>query len=304
MGTSPPRLPVLSDRTAPDPTDGLTLDGSARRRFLTRVAVGGAVLAAGTQLVPLTRFVPVAGAQEEDGGEGEAAAGGELSEDETQVAFLAGLALACTEGYAIATDPTSSPLPEPVLEVVRTFGRHHSGQAAGLNVRLPTAVEEPNGTLLAELQDTLGAIGDPVEMLTALGDLEASVAATHFNAIGTIADANDAQVVAATLPVVAQHAVVLGILAGVDASELIPDAQSGDGALSASAYPAAAPEGDEGPDSSTTVPDEDSEANEGGEGADSGEGDSDGGPADSGDGTDSSGGGAGDGSGSTATNEG
>lgn len=299
MGTSPPRLPVLTDRTEPSVTGAPAVDGASRRRFLARVAAGGAVLAAGTQLTPLTRLAPNAFAQEE----GEAEAGSELSEDETRVAFLAGLALACTEAYAIATDPASSPLPEPVLEVVRSFGLHHSGQADELNDLLPTAVEEPNATLLDELQGTVGAITEPIEMLTALGDLEASVAATHFSTIGVMTDQNDAQVVAATLPVIAQHAVVLGALAGVEASALVPESQSGDGALSTESYPAVRPEGDEGPAASSTVPDEDPEANEGGEGVDSGEGDSDGGPADSGDGTESSGGGADDGSGSTATNE-
>ncbi|HXH58808.1 twin-arginine translocation signal domain-containing protein [Iamia sp.] len=301
MGTSPPRLPVLTDRTEPLLIDAPAVNGASRRRFLARVAAGGAVLAAGTQLTPLTRLAPFAGAQ--DDGEGEAEAGSELTEDETRVAFLAGLALACTEAYAIATDPTSSPLPEPVLEVVRSFGLHHSGQADELNDLLPTAVEEPNATLLAELQGTLGAVTEPTDMLTALGDLETSVAATHFSTIGAMEDQNDAQVVAATLPVVAQHAVVLGSLAGVEASALIPDSQSGDGTLSAESYPAVRPEGDEGSAASSTVPDEDPEANEGGEGVDPGDGDSDGGTADPGDGTESSGGGADDGSGSTATNE-
>ncbi|HMJ78201.1 MAG TPA: hypothetical protein VK507_19625, partial [Iamia sp.] len=121
-----------------------------------------------------------------------------------------------------------------------------------------------------------------------LRDLEERIAATHLQAIADLEDVNDAQLVATALPVVGQHAVVLGLVGSTPTplEELIPEEQATDEALDEATYPA---DGTTAPPDASGPPDED--ANAGGEGVDpdtSSSGGSD-------DGTESSGGGAGDG---------
>ncbi|CAN5637937.1 MAG: twin-arginine translocation signal domain-containing protein [Iamia sp.] len=228
MGISPPRLPDLNDPTGP------TEPGTSRRGFLGRVAVGGAALAVGSQIVPVPGLAGIAGAQEEDGD-------AELTEDEKLVAHLASLSLAATQAYAQAVDPETSPLPEPVVEIVRVFGVNHSAQAAALNALLPVAVENPNATYQEELGIEVSLASDLNTMLAVLRQMEESIAATHYVALGAIEDQNDAKTVAAAMPVVGQQAVVLGSLAEVPAAELVPDQQGATGNLPITSYPTGVP---------------------------------------------------------------
>lgn len=289
MGTSPPRLP---DHT--DPEVEPTVAGSSRRRFLTRAAVGGAVLAVGTQLVPAGRLVPAARAQDdvENDEEGET-----LTPDEALLAHLAGLLLAAAQGYGLAVDPARSSLSEPVTEVVRQLGANHNAQATSLNQLLPVAVDEPNGTLGQQLTTDITAATDEAALLGVLVDLEEALAATEFAMLGEITDQNDAKNVAAILPTANQQAVVLGSLAGTPLTELIPAEQTTEGELTVEAYPRGSTSG------SPDAPSETPTGNEGGTGADAGDSGGQEGTEQPGDGTSSSGGGASDGSG-TPTDEG
>ena len=233
---------------------------TSRRGFLTRVAAGGAVLAAGTQVLPVTRLVPLAGAQ--DGG-GDTT-GVELDADQQLVAHLAGITLAAAQGYSRATKPDESSLSEPVAEVVRVLGAQTSQQAVALNSLLPAEVDVPNSTLVAELDASLAGATDEAAVLDVLRQLEEDLAATHYDALGALEDQNDARAVAAVLPVCGQMAVVLGSLGGVPVEELVPDTQTGEGALAVTAYPTDDTTG-------TTGVSEDPLGNEGGQGPNVGE---------------------------------
>lgn len=305
------------------------LDGDATRRsFLKKVALGGAAAAVGTQMLPLDRLVPGAGAQEggggdsstdttEPGSETESEAAPELTPDQERLTFLAGVALAGAAAFRAAagdegtggtpgegseaapSDSTTTTLPpievpplaEPVVEVLRVFGSHHSQQATAMNDDLEVVVDAPNTTLLTEVRSALGSAADETAVLELLRDLSERIAATHLQALGEIEDSTDAQLVATALPIVAQHAVVLGTVAPSPAplEELVPAEQTTDGALTEADYPSRS-----GPETEDTPGDTGSEQPEGsggGEGADP-DTDTSGTPDD---GTEQSGGGADDG---------
>lgn len=323
------------------------LDGDATRRsFLKKVALGGAAAAVGTQVLPLDRLVPRAGAQEdgesdegetggiegddvgnsdestettEAGSETESETGPELTPDQERIAFLAGIALAGAAAFRAAAgdagtgggaegeeseeEPSGSttttlppievpPLAEPVVEVLRVFGSHHSQQASAMNGGLEVVVEAPNATLLTEVRSALSSATDEAAVLELLRDLSERIAATHLQALGDIEDSTDAQLVATALPIVAQHAVVLGTVAQdpVPLEELIPEEQTTDGALTEAEYPSQAePETEDTPGDTES---EEPEGSAGGEGADP-DTDTAGNPEG---GTEQSGGGADDGS--------
>ncbi|HEX7131762.1 MAG TPA: twin-arginine translocation signal domain-containing protein [Iamia sp.] len=287
----------------PRPTDLADADAT-RRAFLKKVAIGGAAAAIGTQVLPLRVLA-------QEGEDTEPAV--ELTPDEERVGFLAGIALAGAVVYRAATGdevsedddedeesttaPSSTtttlppitvpPLAEPVVEVLRVFGSHHSQQAVALNALLTTAVTAPNGTLVAEVRDALDSSADETAVLTILRDLEERIAATHLQAIADLEDVNDAKLVATALPVVSQHAVVLGMVGPTPAplEEIVPEEQTTDAALDEGTYPA---DGTTAPEDTSDEADDD--ANAGGEGADPGS-DTTEAPAD---GTESNTGGAGD----------
>ena len=309
------------------PSDPAVESDATRRAFLKKVAIGGAAAAIGTQVLPLRAFAQEEGENGEGGGgddpTSDTTAPGtesdseeptvELTPDEERVTFLAGIGLAAAAVYRAATGDeateddeedeeeaatpsttttlppiTVPPLAEPVIEVLRVFGSHHSQQATGLNGLLTTPVEAPNGSLLAEVRGGLGTATDEAAVLGILRDLEERIAATHLQAIADLEDVNDAKLVATALPVVSQHAVVLG-QAGTTPTpleQLVPEEQTTDGALDEATYPA---DGTTAPQDAPGTPDED--ANAGGEGVDP-DSSSSGGAED---GTESSGGGAGDG---------
>jgi hypothetical protein len=240
----------------PDPSDVVTRDadtsfsvGPSRRQFLTRAAVGGAVLTVGSAA---TAAVLVPAAAQEDGEEPPA-----RSPQDAIVAHLAGLALAAADGYGIATGD-SSPVTEPVRDAIRVFAEHHRSQAAALNGELPedAPVEAANATLAAELATSL-AQTESDAVLSALRTLEQNLAASHFSALGRLDDQQAAGLVARTLPVLTQHAVVLGSLSGVAFDELLIETQTAQGAYTMRDYPMGSGEGEEGEETppSTDVPD-------------------------------------------------
>lgn len=243
----------------------------------------------------------------------------ELTPDEQRVTFLAGIGLAAAAAYRAATGdeapagegddegeggaaeggggeeaPSSTttlppitvpPLAEPVVEVLRVFGSHHSQQAAALGGLLAAPVDAPNSTLVTEVRSALDGAADEAAVLTILRELEERIAATHLQAIADMEDVNDAKIVVTALPVTGQHAVVLGRIGATPTplEELVPEEQGTEGALDEAAYPT---EGTTSPEDTPGESDEDTNA--GGEGADPDTSASGG----EGDGTESSGGGA------------
>ncbi len=281
MGTTP--QPHLSDAS----DDVLASDDAAgRRSFLKKVAIGGAAAAVGGQLLSVPAFAQDEG--ESDGADDETPA---LSADEEAVAFLASLSLAASAVYRTTTgdepgggdDDDEAPaettttltpievpaLAEPVVEVLRGLGAQQAGQAAAFAALLPETAPTPvaNGTLLGEVRIQLGAATDEAAVLGILADTTERIAATQMAAIGTIEDVNDTKVVAAALPVLGEHVVVLGQITTppVELVSLIPVEQPTDGALTPAAYPVEA--GPSGEGSAPATPD----ANAGGEGAEPGD---------------------------------
>lgn len=308
------------------PSDPAVDADATRRAFLKKVAIGGAAAAIGTQVLPIRAFAQEGEGEDGEGAGGDdptsdTTAPGteteseepavELTPDEERLTFLAGIALAGATVYRAATgdeateDPVVPeegapstttttlpviavpPLAEPVVEVLRVFGSHHSQQASSLNGLLTTAVESPNGALVSEVRGALGTSTDEAAVLGILRDLEERIAATHLQAIADLEDVNDAKLIATALPVIGQHAVVLGSIGTTPAplEELVPEEQTTEGALDEAAYPS---DGATAPQDAGGTPDED--ANAGGEGVDP-----DTGGESPGDGTESSGGGAEDG---------
>lgn len=285
-----PRLPGLtSDREPAEAIPGPALAaeaGPSRRAFLTKVAVGGAALTVGSQLVPATRLLPVSGAQ--DGTDG-ADDGPALDDDDLQIQFLASVALASSAVYRAAVGPdAATALPEPVVVVLRGFGSHHARQASDLVALLPEGTEvAANPSIVAEQTAALDGAADTEAVLAQLRTLSEAVAATHFAALGTLTSQFDARLVAATLPVVAQHATVLGSLGGLPAEELLPAEQGDEGLLTVADHPVGGGGAEEESPGDTTTT-----TNEGGTGA---EPDGEGGTGQPGDGTETGGGGAEDG---------
>ncbi len=226
MGIHPPRL---TDPTAED----VEPVGHSRRGFLTRVAVGGAALAVGSQVVPVGGLLPV-GAQED----GEVA----LDADETTIQHLASVALAAAEAHRTAA--TVEGIPETTVEVIRSFGGHHRSQAAALNGLIPEDAEVtvPNETLLGEVTSALDGASGEAAVLAVLRDMTEQIVATHLAALESVEDQNDARPIAAAMATVSQHAVVLGVLGGESIETASPETQSTDGALTPEAYPVSFPE--------------------------------------------------------------
>jgi hypothetical protein len=228
VGIHPPRLP--------DPTTEVVEPlGHSRRGFLARVAVGGAALAVGSQVVPVGGILPL-GAQEED----EVA----LDADETTVQHLASVALAAAEAHR--TGAEAEGLSESTVEVIRSFGGHHRSQAAALNGLIPeeALVEVPNETLLDEVTSALAGASGEEAVLAVLRDMSEQVVATHLAALESVEDQNVAAPIAAAMATVSQHAVVLAVLGGESAEAASPETQSTEGALTPSSHPVSFPEED------------------------------------------------------------
>lgn len=286
MGIHP--QPHLTD-ASPDPL--AADDAAGRRSFLRKVAIGGAAAAVGGQLLSAPAF-----GQEDDESTTTAAEGGAAEEDavaltadEERVTFLAGISLAAAGAYKAATgtepsgegadeeasaEPTTTlppiqvpPMSEPVVEVLRRLGAQHTGQAVAFNALLTTAVEAPNTTLLTQVRSQLGAAADQSAVLGILRDMTEQIAATQMTAIGDLEEVNDTKVVAAAMPVLGEHVVVIGQLTTppVELVSLVPTEQTTDGALAPADYPAEAGTGDPAEDTPTTT-----DANAGGEGAEPG----------------------------------
>jgi hypothetical protein len=223
VGIDPPRLP--------DPTAEAV--GHSRRGFLTRVAVGGAVLAVGSQVVPTGGLLPL-GAQEDDTVA--------LDADETTLQFLASVALAAADAHRAGAEVAG--IEETTVEVIRSFGANHRTQAGALNALIPedALVTVPNEALLSEATAALAGAGDEVAVLGVLRDMTEQIAATHLAALESVEDQNDAGVIAAALGTVSQQATVLAVLGGDSVEAASPATQTTEGALTPAEYPVSFPD--------------------------------------------------------------
>lgn len=198
--------------------------GPARRRFLQQVAVSGAVLSVGSQLVPFGRLLPAAWAQD----------GADEPTDLEIAAFAASVELAAAAVYRVAVD--SGLLSEPVTALARTFGSHHSAHAGALNDLLAEEIMEPNARLLREVTRPIEASDDEAGVLEVALGVEEAAAATYYAALGSL-DQQTAAAVATILPIESQHAVVLGTVLEQPRSRYLPVLQDDDGAVTVADYP-------------------------------------------------------------------
>lgn len=187
-----------------------------RRTFLARAAMGGALVAVGTA-GPLGRLLPVAA---QDGGSQSGPAAGSLDDGATGES-LAPLELAAVEAYEAAL--AGGNLDETWSKTARRFQRHHlaaSDVLTGLVTSGAIPVADP--TIQAGSLAAVTGAGDQNAVLTALSEMETTIAATHLWALGGITDKITAKTISQVLAVESQQGVFLGREAGKDLAALTP----------------------------------------------------------------------------------
>jgi hypothetical protein len=195
---------------------------SNRRRFLTRMAAGGAVLTAGSMVAPIAGLVPAASA---------------ATSDLDLVRYMASIELALVEIYREASDTQKLRL--HVADAAATFGGHHQDHADALNTLIGETgtVTDPNKKLQQQYKSQLQGAADEDAVLTILYGVEEAAASTYLASIGALTDSTDAGTLATILPVESQHATVLGSLLQKPATSYLIDFVTTDAALDIKDYP-------------------------------------------------------------------
>ena len=197
-----------------------------RRRFLTRAALGGALVSAGAVASPLGGLLGAAGAQEADPQPLNAE---DLILDSEFAELAAPLELAAVVIYQTAL--SGDALDEEWTKHARLFQSHHQEVADLLASLVSPDAPAPvaDADLVSQGESTLG--GDQTSVLQALSDIENTLSATHLSAIGALKDSVTAKTVGQVLLTEAQQATFLGLGAGVAVAELTPAVATTDDAL-------------------------------------------------------------------------
>ena len=194
----------------------LDLTRRARRSFLQRAGaagVGGALLTAGGGLVPFTRLVGVAGAQD-------------LS-DTVIAGYAQSVELAAVAAYTAAAPALSG----DTLAVAQLFLGHHQEHADAFGaVAGGDARPEANAKVVAAVSPTLDAVTAKVEagedattdVLEFARVLENQAAYTYAAALTLLQDPAFSKATATILPIEAQHATVLAVALGKGPDDLFP----------------------------------------------------------------------------------
>lgn len=211
--------------------------------MLGGIAVAAPIVALGAGLVPFGSFLPTA-----------AAADGE-TDDMQFTSFVIGLELALVTLYNQAVK--SGKLSSAASKTASDFSSHHSDHSQVMGTlasagggTVPTA---GNATLLSQFAPQIATAADEPAILAVLGQLEEAMAATYFQALGTLQSTALSAAVAATLPVEAQHAVVLsaaGATPPQPTEQAVPATQTNAGQLT----PAALPQSNASAPGATTTP--------------------------------------------------
>lgn len=196
---------------------------TTRRAFLTRAALGGAVVTAGAVAGPFGRLVPLAGAQ--DGG-----SGGDPIDDVALLEFAGPLEKAAVLAYQAAIDNGS--LDEDWTELARQFQSNHRDAAEALTANAGEVEEEPapSQELMTRFVAPLEGADEPTTLRT-LSEMEDLIATSHLAALVSIPDPVSSKAVAQVLAVESQQAVLLGRAAGIALDELTPAVASSEGGL-------------------------------------------------------------------------
>lgn len=195
---------------------------TSRRTFLTRSAIGGALVTAGALALPHTGLIPAAGARPADQGD---------LKDPDFADFGTAIELAAVTAYSAAFD--KGVLDAEWSDLALDFQGHHQAVADTLvelrDPDLPEAVAE--ASFAKTSLDAIKAASDQSGVLAALAVVEETCAATHLSAIGQLAEKSTARTVAQVLCVEGQQAAMLGVASGSTIAEVTPATNSSDAAL-------------------------------------------------------------------------
>ncbi|HEX2576823.1 MAG TPA: ferritin-like domain-containing protein [Aquihabitans sp.] len=199
---------------------------TTRRTFLARAAVGSALVGVGGAVGPLGLFSSAAGAQVPSG---DLPAPPAL-DAEAFAAFAVPLEMAAVQAYQSAL--SGDRLDDEWSELALRFQGHHQQVVDALTELLAADAGTPtaNETVLGEAESAISGGADQNAVLTALSELEGTIAATHLYAMGGIEDAPLAKTVAQVLAVESQQSAALGLAGGGSIADLAPDAVTTDGA--------------------------------------------------------------------------
>jgi len=201
--------------------EGATVMGHERQRIARGVGLGGAAVAIGAAMVPLTQLFHPAYAQSGDAG---------------IAAFAQSVELAAVAAYEAASASGKVKTPA-VATAATTFAGHHKEHAAAFGAAAGSAATgKANAKLLAALTPQLQAADEMAVVNLAYG-LENSAAATYLFALGALTSPAALQLTASILPVEGQHAVVLGSVLGKPATDYIPSFQTTDTYVDPTKFP-------------------------------------------------------------------
>lgn len=195
---------------------------TTRRTFLTRAAVGGALVTAGALVLPQAGLIPSAGARP--------AGQGDLK-DIDFADFGTAIELSAVNAYSAAFD--KGVLDDEWSDLALSFQGHHQAVADTLvELRDPELGEAVADAAFTKTSvDAIEAASDQAGVLAALAVVEETCAATHLSAIGQLAEKSTARTVAQVLCVEGQQAALLGVAGGSTIAEVTPGTNTGDAAL-------------------------------------------------------------------------
>ena len=202
--------------------EGARLMGPTRHQLTRGVGLGGAAIALGAAMVPLSQLFSPAYAQSGDAG---------------LAAFAESVELAAVEAYkaAAASGKVTTPA---VLDAATTFAGHHTEHAAAFGAAAGSAAtKKPNAKLLETVAPQLGAAADEAAILEIAFGLENAAASTYLFALGALTSNEALQLTASILPVESQHAVVLGSVLGKPVTDYLPGFETVDAAVDPAKYP-------------------------------------------------------------------
>jgi hypothetical protein len=201
-------------------TDSAT--ATTRRTFLTRTAVGGALVTAGALALPVSGLGSVAGARPADQGD---------LKDPDFAAFATSIELAAVAAYSAAFD--KDVLNGEWADRALRFQGHHQDVADTLVGLLGESATAPvaEAAFAKRSIDAIEAAGDQNGVLAALAVVEETLAATHLVGIGRLAEKSTARTVAQVLAVEGQQAALLGVASGSTVEAVTPGTNTGDAAL-------------------------------------------------------------------------
>jgi rubrerythrin len=199
--------------------------GSSRRQLLGRAAAGGAMLTLGSALVPVTRLLPAAAAQE--------------LTDVDVARFAASVELAAVDAYQAAID-SGLVTDAAVGAAATTFQSHHAEHAAAFNGLVTANGGEEAGSnqaVLAAFGPMLQSAADQAALLEIAYQLEEGAASTYLFGLGVLTVREAYSAVATILPIESQHATVLGTVLGKAPGDYLPSFINTDAALNPADFP-------------------------------------------------------------------